>query len=91
MVVEVVRAGLTYRQKNGRPVTPGEVEKINGLVLEVGFKFPDLWDPDFLMSLRTDGTARASQRMEQARVAEKFQESARSHRSRELEALKQEF
>jgi hypothetical protein len=37
---------------NGRPLTPEEVEKINGLILEVGFKFPDLWDHDFVASLR---------------------------------------
>jgi hypothetical protein len=91
LVVEVVRAGLTYRQKNGRPVTPVEIEKVNGLILEIGFKFPDLWDPDFLMSLQADGSARASQRVEQARVADKLRESERTHRSRELEALKQEF
>jgi hypothetical protein len=91
LVVEVIRAGLTYRQKNGRPVTPVEIDKVNGLILEVGFKFPDLWDPDFLMSLQTDGSARASQRVEQARVADKLRESERTHRSRELEALKQEF
>jgi hypothetical protein len=52
LVVEIVRAGLTYRRKNSRPVTPEEIEKINGLILEIGFKFPDLWDPEFLASLR---------------------------------------
>src|SRR4051812_1332989 len=43
LILEIVRAGLTYRQKNGTPITPGEVEQINGLILEIGFKFPDLW------------------------------------------------
>src|SRR5437867_1308485 len=61
LALEIVRAGLTYRQKNGKPVTPEEVEKINGLILEIGFKFPDLWDPDFCASLRADGATRASE------------------------------
>ncbi len=91
LVVEIVRAGLTYRQKNGRPVTSEEVENINGLILEIGFKFPDLWDPDFLTTLRADGSARATERVKQERVAEKLRESQRTQRSRELEEIKKEF
>jgi hypothetical protein len=91
LIVEVVREGLTYRQKNGKPVASNEIEKINGLILELGFKFPDLWDPDLLASLRTDAAARASERVQQARSAENLRESERTQRSRELEELKKEF
>lgn len=91
LIVEIVRAGLTYRQKNGRPLTPDEVDKINGLILEIGFKFPDLWDRDFLASLRTGGAARATDRIERERATEILRESERTQRSVELEELKQEF
>lgn len=91
LILEIVRAGLTYRQKNGRPVTPEEVEKINGLILEIGFKFPDLWDPDFIGSLRADGGTRATERVEQARAAERLCETERTTRNRDLEGLKKEF
>lgn len=91
LVLEIVRAGLTYRQKNGKPVTPQEVEKINGLIFEIGFKFPDLWDPDFCASLRADGAARASELVQQSRMAERLRESGRTQRSQELEELKKEF
>jgi hypothetical protein len=91
LMLEIVRAGLTYRQKNAKPLTPDEVEKINGLILEIGFKFPDLWDPDFLASLRAGGAARAAERVDQERSAERLRESRRSERSVELEALKREF
>src|SRR5437762_13329458 len=37
LVVEIVRGGLTYRQKQGNPVKPQEIDMINGLILEVGF------------------------------------------------------
>jgi len=84
-MLEIVRGGLTYRQKNGKAVTSEEIETINGLILEIGFKFPDLWDPDFHASLRADATVRASERIEQARVAERLSESNRTQRSRELE------
>lgn len=91
LIVEIVRAGLTYRQKNGKPVVPEEIEKINGLILEIGFKFPDLWDKDFLASLQASGTARATEYVERERVAERLRESTRTNRSRELENLKKEF
>lgn len=90
-IVEIVRAGLTYRQKNGRPLTPDDVDKINGLILEIGFKFPDLWDRDFLASLRMGGAARATERIEQERMAERLRASQRSHKSIKLEELKGEF
>ena len=50
LMLEIVRAGLTYRQKSGNPVNPSDIDKLNGLILELGFKFPDLWDPEFKAS-----------------------------------------
>jgi len=91
LVIEVVRAGLIYRQKHGIPVTPEEIDKLNGMILEVGFKFPDLWDPDFKASLRADGTTRAKQHMELALQQEKLRVTQRTNRSSELEELKREF
>ena len=39
---------MTYRQKNGTPIAPAEIDQLNGMLLEVAFgKFPDLWDPGF--------------------------------------------
>ena len=91
LILEVVRAGLIYRQKNSNPVTPEEIDELNGLILEVGFKFPDLWDSDFKTSLRADGTARAKQHMEQALQQEKLRVTQRTNRSSELEKLKRDF
>jgi hypothetical protein len=91
LILEIVRSGLTYRQKNGRPVTPDEIEKINGLILEVGFKFPDLWDPAFASSLRLDGASRASEKVKRVRAEEQLKEAARDKRSLALEELKAEF
>lgn len=91
LIIEVVRAGLTYRQKQGNPVTPEDIQKLNGLILEVGFKFPDLWDQGFLASLRADGTSRAREHVEQAIQEEKLRATERSQRSIELEDLKREF
>lgn len=91
LMVEIIRAGLTYRQRNAKLVTFDEVEKINGLILEIGFKFPELWDQDFLASLRADGTARAATHVEQERAVERLRESEKTQRSNELEDLKKEF
>ena len=91
LILEIVRSGLTYRQKNGKPVRSDEVDRINGLLLEIGFKFPDLWDPGFLASLRADGATRAAERVEQVRAAERLRETERSQRSQALETLRDEF
>ena len=91
LMVEIVRASLTYRQKKGNPLTPANVEKVNGLILEIGFKFPDLWDKDFLASLSVGGAVRAKEHIEQEKATERLRESQRTKRSMELEELKREF
>lgn len=91
LVLEVVRAGLTYRQKRGKPVTPDEIERLNGLILEVGFKFPDLWDPDFSASLRGDASTRGKEHVKRVISQEKLRATERSKRSQELEQLKRQF
>ena len=91
LILEIVRSGLTYRQKNGEPIRSDEVDKINGLLVEIGFRFPDLWDPGFLASLRADGATRAAERVEQVHAAERLRETKRSQRSQALETLRDEF
>jgi hypothetical protein len=91
LIVEIVRAGLTYRQKQNHPITPEEIEKINGLILEIGFKFPDLWDLDFIASLRSGATVRAGDLIEHEKAAERIRASEQTAKSRELEELKQVF
>lgn len=58
LMLSIVRNGLTYRQKKGTPVRREEVEALNRLLLDLEFKFPQLWDIAFLGSLcqdRSDG------------------------------------
>jgi hypothetical protein len=87
LILEIIRAGLTYRQKKEMPVTADEIENINGLLLEVDFKFPDLWDPEFIASLRADKSARASEHLEHAKSAEKVQATQKDQKAQQLEAL----
>ena len=91
LMLEIVRAGLTYRQKQGNPITPEEIQKLNGLILEIGFKFPDLWDPGFITSLRADSSERAKEYVNQAMQREKLKATERSARNNELEKLKRQF
>lgn len=51
LILAVVREGIKYRTKKGQPLTRDEIETLNQLVLKVGFKIPELWDPSFLDSL----------------------------------------
>lgn len=91
LILEIVRAGLTYREKNGKPVKPVEIEQLNGLLLDVGFKFPDLWDQDFLASLRIDSGKRARERVERVLAEENLREAQETERSSNLRALRDEF
>ena len=51
LIITVVREGIKYRTKKGQPLTRDDIETLNQLVLKVGFKIPELWDPSFLASL----------------------------------------
>lgn len=91
LVLELVRAGFVYRQKQGNRIRPSDIDRLNGLILEIGFKFPDLWDVDFKDSLSDDGSTRAKQNVERALAEQHLKSIARSHRSEKLEKLKQKF
>jgi hypothetical protein len=85
LMVEIVRAGLAYRSKKGNPVTAEEITTINGLILDVGFKLPDLWDPDFIGALRSDPHASAKARAE---VVAQSEQKASEHARRRSELLR---
>jgi hypothetical protein len=91
LVLEIVRAGLVYRQKQGNPIREEEIDKLNGLIIEVGFKFPDLWDSTFKASLRSDSSSRAKEHIDRALQEEQLKATERSRRSQKLEELKQHF
>ena len=91
LILEIVRAGLTYRHKKGKPIRPNEIEKLNGYLLDVGFKFPDLWDQDFIASLRLDGAERAKKRVDEIIAREQQKVAEESRRSADLRELKEQF
>jgi hypothetical protein len=50
LMIEIVNRGLKYRGKSN-PITREDIEQLNGLIKKLGFKIPEIWDPDFLRSL----------------------------------------
>ena len=91
LILEIVRAGLTYRHKQGKPIRPNEIEKLNGYLLDVGFKFPDLWDQDFIASLRLDSAERAKKRVDEVIAHERQKVAEESRRCTDLRELKEQF
>jgi hypothetical protein len=91
LILEVVRASLTYRHKQGKPITPADIENLNGLLLDVGFKFPDLWDPDFIASLKLDGATRAKKRVDEVIAREDLNNAEEARRSTDLREIKEHF
>lgn len=90
LVVELVRAALVYRQAQGNPITAQEIDELNGGILELGFRFPDLWDAGFRASLQQSASERARENVEVSNAQKELDESTRN-RSRELVQLKTRF
>lgn len=80
-----------YRQSKGNPIGPSEIDVLNGHILDLGFKFPELWDPDFRRSLGCNPEQRAKERIEEVIQRERLKETTKNERQSTLEALKLEF
>lgn len=91
LLLSIVREGMKYRQKGGNPVKRGEIEILNGLIVEVGFKFSDLWDEGFLAALQVDGAERAAAILEREAAKRETAAATQSEHSRALEAIKKAF
>ena len=73
LVVGIIQEGIRYRQKKSNPIKRQEIEILNALILEIGFKFPALWDEAFLVSLESDVLDRAKANVEKAKAADRIQ------------------
>lgn len=51
LLVRIVREGLKYRTKKGNPITQEEMGRLNMLIAKIGFRIPELVDPNFIASL----------------------------------------
>jgi hypothetical protein len=51
LMQEVVRKAMTYRQNKGQPITREDILSLNALLIDLGFKIPELHDPKFLDGL----------------------------------------
>lgn len=91
LLVEIIQEGIRYRQKRGNPIKRQEIEILNGLMLEINFKFPALWDEQFLASLESDVLNRAKANVEQARTAERIQTERQSARSKKLNEVREHY
>lgn len=58
LVVGIVQSGMTYRTKN--PISREEIDGINEAMQRIGYKIPNLHDPDFLRKLPRRGGGNAS-------------------------------
>jgi len=91
LILQIVRSGITYRQKNNNPITLDEIDQLNGMLVEVGFKFPDLWDPGFKDALRFDRGHRAKEHVDDAINEQKTKATEQTKSSKAFAELKKEF
>jgi hypothetical protein len=59
LLLEIVRRGMKYRSSKGDPITKEEIQHLNRLIVDLGFKIPELWDESFLASLPRETTEQA--------------------------------
>jgi hypothetical protein len=64
LMIEIVNTAILYRSNKNTPITKEEIEALNKLIIEVGFKIPELWDNKFLNSLPSDKPVATSQKVE---------------------------
>ncbi|MGA2902753.1 MAG: hypothetical protein ABSD98_02910, partial [Candidatus Korobacteraceae bacterium] len=59
LILEVVSAGIPYCKRNNKPIRSVQIKTLNGHLLDLGFKFPALWDKELWYSLDGDSAKRA--------------------------------
>ena len=91
LVLEIVKEGIRYRSKGGNPILKTEIITINGLILEIGFKFPSLWDESFLRSLNEEGVKRAADHVDREMKAQSVKSNEISDFGRILDELRIRF
>jgi len=86
-----VKGGLRYRERKGKPVSRSEIETLNGLIMEVGFKFPELWNEGFLAALEAGLGGRARENLAAEKQAEKIKLGRTATIRSDLDKLITEF
>ena len=51
LMLTIVQTAMVYRNNKGNPISREEIIAINKSIQDIGFKIPELWDPEFLRSL----------------------------------------
>jgi len=45
LILSIVKEGFTYRGRQSNPIRRDEIERLNGLLIEFGMRFPDCCSP----------------------------------------------
>lgn len=51
LITQIVELGMIYRGRKGDPITRQEIDRLNALLRQIGFKIPELNDSRFLSNL----------------------------------------
>lgn len=50
LVMKIISEGIKYREKKGNVITKGEIDTISSIMIEIGYKIPELMDEKFTSS-----------------------------------------
>ena len=79
LIIKIVQTGMLYRRTKNKLITRDEIERLNTLIAQVGFKIPELHDPKFL-----DGLPKESFNSDEKSRALPLNESVRQELKAEL-------
>jgi hypothetical protein len=91
LILEIVGAGIPYCRKNSKAIKSGQIRTLNGYLSELGFKFPVLWDQDFLSSLDGNSIKRAQNIVEAELRSEAIHVTQAAARERKRDELRDAF
>ena len=83
LMIRITEEGLKYRNKKGTPITQEDMNHLNQLIVGVGFKIPELVDPNFISSL-------PKSKPKSTEIIKKEQASSKVSPER-IESIKQRF
>lgn len=87
LVLAIVSEGIKYRRSKRKEVREADIIAANRVIMDLGFKFPDLWDPAFLASLERDPMPRP----EEPATAVRYEPAPLGAIQSELPNLRAEF
>src|SRR4030042_6125159 len=91
LMLEIVKEAIIYRNKQGKSLKPEDIDALNGYILALGFKFPDLWEPELRNSLELKNAQQAKEIFDQAKKEQELKNYRQMDRLKIIYELREAY